>query len=229
MGAMPRSTLILLVILVAASVGAVWWSAEWLTLASLVQHRDGLIAYCQANLALMLLAYVSTFVVCASLSIPGAAATLTLASGMVFGFVVGVPLAASAATLGATCSFLIARHLLHDWMHVRFARAFAVIDRGIARDGAFYVFLMRLVIVIPFFVVNPVMGLTNMRLRTFVIASFLGMIVNTMVWVNAGTMLAKVDSLDDILTLDTVIALALVGALPLVVRYLSRAVLRRGK
>ena len=170
-------------------------------------------------MALMVAAYVGTFILCAALSVPGAAATLTLAAGMVFGLLPGVALAALAATAGATCSFLIARHLLHDWVHARFTRVFALIDHGIARDGAFYLFMMRLVIVFPFFVVNPVMGLTDMPVRTFMVASLLGMIANTFVWVNAGTMLAKVDSLDDVLSLDTVVALALIGVLPLLLRY----------
>ena len=82
--------------------------------------------------------------------------------------------------------------------------------------------MMRLVIVFPFFVVNPVMGLTDMRVRTFMVASLLGMIANTFVWVNAGTMLAKMDSLDDVLSWEMALALALIGVLPLVIRYAWR-------
>ena len=219
---MPRRLLIPLALLLLVAFAAFWWSQEWLSLAWLKSHRDDLIAFCQANMALALTAYVSLFILCAALSLPAAAATLTLAGGMVFGLALGVMLAATAATAGATCSFLIARHLLHDWVHATFRRAFAAIDAGIARDGAFYLFMMRLVIVFPFFVVNPVMGLTDMRLRTFVIASFLGMLANTFVWVNAGTMLAKVDSLDDALSLETVLTLALIGVLPLLLRHLWR-------
>lgn len=219
---MPHRAFFLLLILAAASVAAFWWSQEWLSLAWLKNNRDGLIAFCHANMVLMVTAYVSVFILCAALSLPAAAVTLTLAGGMVFGLALGVALAATAATAGATCSFLIARHLLHDWVHATFKRAFAVIDAGIARDGAFYLFMMRLVIVFPFFVVNPVMGLTDMRLRTFVVASFLGMIANTFVWVNAGTMLAKVDSLDDVLSLETALTLALIGVLPLLLRHLWR-------
>ena len=87
--------------------------------------------------------------------------------------------------------------------------------------------MMRLVIVFPFFVVNPVMGLTDMRLRTFMLASLLGMIANTFVWVNAGTMLAKMDSLDDVLSLETALALALIGILPLLLRHAWRRWVRR--
>ncbi len=215
---MPRRSLILLAVLLLAA-AAFLWSQEWLSVAWLVTHRDDLIDFCQANLALAMLTYAGAFIVCAALSIPGAAATLTLAAGMVFGLFHGVALAALAATAGATCSFLIARHLLHDWVHARFTRVFAVIDRGIARDGAFYLFMMRLVIVFPFFVVNPVMGLTGMGVRTFMSASLLGMIANTFVWVNAGTLLAKMDSLDDVLSWQVALALALIGVLPLALRH----------
>lgn len=219
---MPRRPLILLAALLLVTAAAFVWSQEWLSVAWLVGHRDELIGFCQANLALAMLTYAGAFIVCAALSVPGAAATLTLAGGMLFGLIPGVALAALAATAGATCSFLIARHLLHDWMHARFTRVFAVIDRGIARDGAFYLFMMRLVIVFPFFVVNPVMGLTDMRLSTFMVASLLGMIANTFVWVNAGTMLAKMDSLDDVLSWEVALALALIGVLPLAIRHAWR-------
>jgi uncharacterized membrane protein YdjX (TVP38/TMEM64 family) len=226
---MPQRTLVFLVVLLAVALAAFWWSQEWLSLAWLKSHRDDLIGFCQANMALSVVAYLGVFVLCAALSVPGAASTLTLAGGMVFGLPLGIVLATLAATLGGTCAFLIARHLLHDWVHARFAAAFAIIDRGIARDGAFYLFMMRLVIVFPFFVVNPVMGLTDMPVRTFMLASFLGMLANAFVWVNAGTMLAKMSSLDDVLSMEMVLALALLGTLPLLVRTLARVMLRRDK
>lgn len=219
---MPRRTFFLLIALAGATLAAFWWSTDWLTLESLMRHRDGLIEFCERNQALAMVAYVGVFILCAALSLPGAASTLTLTAGMVFGLWPGVALSAFAATAGATCAFLIARHLLHDWMHARFARIFAVIDRGIEQDGALYLFMMRLVIVFPFFIVNPVMGLTDMKVRTFVAASAAGMLVNTVVWVNAGTMLAKIDLLDDVLSWDLAMALALIGVLPLVLKRLFR-------
>ena len=216
---MPRRALILLAILAFTGAAAFWFTYDWLSIAWLADHRNDLIEVCQRNLPLAMLAYVGVFILCAALSLPGAASTLTLTAGMVFGLWAGVALSTFAATIGATCAFLIARHLLHDWMHQRFARVFAVIDRGIARDGALYLFMMRLVIVFPFFIVNPVMGLTDMRTRTFVAASAAGMLANTMIWVNAGTMLAKIDSVDDVLSWEIAAALALVGVLPLVIKH----------
>ena len=217
---MPRRTVFLIFALIGATLTAFWWSIDWLTLASLVRHRDELIDFCERNMALAIATYAGAFILCAALSLPGAASTLTLTAGMVFGLWLGVALSTVAATIGATCAFLIARHLLHDWMHARFARIFTVIDRGIARDGALYLFMMRLVILFPFFIVNPVMGLTEMRTRTFVAASAAGMLANTFVWVNAGTMLAKYDTLEDVLSWETAAALALIGVLPLILKHL---------
>ena len=209
----------MLVVLALLGAGTFVWAADWLTLEWLRSHRDDLMAYCQQNMLMMVLAYCATFILFATLCLPGAG-LITLAGGMLFGQLQGVALATFSAVIGATFAFLIARHLLHDWAHARFARAFALIDRGIARDGPLYLFMMRLIVFVPFFVVNPVMGLTDMRLRVFIAASTLGMLANTFVWVNAGTMLGQINHLDDVLSGRAVLALALVGVLPLALKCL---------
>lgn len=216
---MPRRSLLLLLALLLISSAAFVAASDWLTLDWLKTHRDDLIAFCEQNMALMIAAYVLTFTVCAALSLPGAA-LFTMAAGMVFGHVLGVVLATFSAVVGATLAFLIARHLLAAWAHARFRSAFERIDAGIRRDGALYLFMLRLIVVVPFFVVNPVMGLTAMPVRTFVVASTLGMLVNTFVWVNAGTMLAQIDDLGDVFSWQVVAALALIGVLPLVLKWL---------
>ena len=199
--------------------GVFVWAADWLTLEWLRSHRDDLMAFCQHNMLMMVLAYCATFILFATLCLPGAG-LITLAGGMLFGQVLGVALATFSAVVGATFAFLIARHLLHDWVHARFRRAFVLIDRGIARDGPFYLFMMRLIVFVPFFVVNPVMGLTDMRLRVFVVASTLGMLANTFVWVNAGTMLGQINHLGDVFSARAILALALIGVLPLALKWL---------
>ncbi len=199
--------------------GIFLWAADWLTLEWLRSHRDDLMAFCRHNMPMAVLAYCATFILFATLCLPGAG-LITLAGGMLFGQLLGVALATFSAVVGASFAFLIARHLLHDWVHARFARAFALIDRGITRDGPFYLFMMRLIVFVPFFVVNPVMGLTDMRLRVFIVASTLGMLANTFVWVNAGTMLGQIDHLDDVFSGRAIAALALIGVLPLVLKWL---------
>jgi uncharacterized membrane protein YdjX (TVP38/TMEM64 family) len=143
-----------------------------------------------------------------------------MAGGMVFGHWMGTAMATISAIAGATVAFLVARHLLRDWVHARFAGMFAVIDRGVARDGGFYLFTLRLIIVVPFFLVNPILGLTAMPLRTFVVASTLGMVANSFMWVNAGTMLNRIDRVEDVLSGPVVLSFALVGILPLVLKWL---------
>ena len=216
---MPRRTLIALLLLVLFGAGIFVWAADWLTLEWLRSNRDDLKTFCQQNMLMMVLAYCATFVLFAALCVPGVG-LITLAGGMLFGQWLGVALATFSALVGATLAFLIARHLLHDWAHARFARAFALIDRGIERDGPFFLFMLRLIVFVPFFVVNPVMGLTDMRLRVFIVASTLGMLANTFVWVNAGTMLGQINHLHDVFSGRAILALALIGILPLALKWL---------
>ena len=216
---MPRRALVLLVLLLALIAAVFTATADWLTLGWLKTHRDDLIALCQRNMLATVLGYLLAFVAWAALCLPGVG-LFALAGGMVFGAALGTVLATLAAVSGATLAFLAARYLLRHWAHLRFTRAFGAIDRGVASDGALYVFMLRLIVVVPFFVVNPVMGLTAMRLHTFVWASLLGMLANTFIWVNAGTMLMRINRIEDVLSAPVVLSLTLVGILPLVLKWL---------
>ena len=216
---MPRRTLFLLALLVVAGAGLFVWASDWLTLAWLKGNRDALVAYCRQNMMFAAMTYMAFFALWAALCLPGVG-PLAMAGGMVFGHWMGTAMATTSAIAGATVAFLVARHLLRDWVHARFAGMFAVIDRGVARDGGFYLFTLRLIIVVPFFLVNPILGLTAMPLRTFVVASTLGMIANSFMWVNAGTMLNRIDRVEDVLSGPVVLSFALVGILPLVLKWL---------
>jgi uncharacterized membrane protein YdjX (TVP38/TMEM64 family) len=215
----PRRTLILLAVLAAAAVGLFVWASDWLTLEWLKDNRNVLVAYCRQNMMFAAMTYVAFFSLWAALCLPGVG-PLAMAGGMVFGHWMGTGLATMSAVAGATVAFLVARHLLREWAHARFAGMFAVIDRGVARDGAFYLFTLRLIIVVPFFLVNPIMGLTAMPLRTFAAASTLGMIANSFMWVNAGTMLNRIDRVEDVLSGPVVLSFALIGILPLLLKWL---------
>ena len=216
---MPHRSLLFLVALAIAGGVLALWTADWLTLDWLKTHRDDLVAYRQRNMAVMVPAYCLAFITWAVLCLPGAG-MFALAGGVLFGPVLGTILATLSAVTGATLAFLVARYLLRDWAHARFAAAFRIIDRGVLRDGALYVFMLRLIIVVPYFVVNPVLGLTDMRLRTFVWASGLGLVANSFMWVNAGTMLGSVERLDDVLSGPVVASFALIGILPLALKWL---------
>ena len=139
----------------------------------------------------------------------------------------GLLLVSFASTIGATLAFLAARFLLRDWVQARFATRLAAIDKGVQRDGAFYLFGLRLIPVVPFFVINLAMGLTTMRARTFYWVSQLGMLAGTAVYVNAGTQLAQIQSPKDVVSPGLLGSFVLLGLFPLIARKMMDAVQRR--
>jgi len=162
--------------------------------------------------ALAIAGFAGLYVVVTALSLPGAA-VLSLAAGAIFGIWLGSLIVILSSTTGATGAFLVTRYILRDAIRSRFRQRIRTINRGVARDGAFYLFTLRLIPVIPFFVINTVMGLTSMRVLTFAVVSFVGMLPGTFVYVNAGTQLAHIESPGEILSFTVIgsfLALALV-------------------
>lgn len=195
---------------------------RWLSLATLQNELGGLRAYVDAKpwqaSALFFIAYVIITV----LSLPGAA-IMTLAAGAIFGLVHGTILASFAASAGATLAFLVARYLLHDAVQRRFASRMVAINRGVERDGALYLFSLRLVPVFPFFIINLLMALTPIRTWTFYWVSQVGMLAGTVVYVNAGTQLARIDSPAGLLSPELIGAFTLLALLP----WFGRALVNR--
>ena len=171
-------------------------------------------------------AYFAIYVAVTALSLPGAA-IMTLLGGAIFGLVVGTVVVSFASTIGATLAMLVARYLLRDGVRARFGARLAEIDKGVQREGAFYLFTLRLVPIFPFFVINLLMGLTAMKARTFFGVSQLGMLAGTLVYVNAGTQLARIDSLAGILSPALVGSFVLLGIFPLVAKKIVDAVKAR--
>ena len=163
--------------------------------------------------ALFFAAYVSG----TALSLPGAA-VLTLIAGALFGLLWGTVLASFASSIGATLAFLVARFVLHDWVQKKYGERLKAINRGVEKDGAFYLFSLRLVPVFPFFVINLVMALTPLRTATFYLVSQLGMLAGTLVYVYAGTQIAAIDSVSGVLSPGLIAAFVLLGLFPLVAR-----------
>ena len=139
-------------------------------------------------------------------------------AGALFGLVIGTLIVSFASTIGATLAFLSARFLLRDWVQQRFGDRLRAINDGIEKDGAFYLFTLRLVPAFPFFVINLLMGLTRLPARTFFGVSQIGMLAGTLVYVNAGTELAKIDSLRGILSPGLLISFTVLGLFPLIAR-----------
>ena len=170
--------------------------------------------------------YFLIYVAVTALSLPGAT-IVTLAGGAIFGLGWGLLIVSFASSIGATLAFLTARFLLRDSVQSRFGQRLAEVDKGIRKDGAFYLFTLRLIPVVPFFVINLLMGLTTMKAWTFYWVSQLGMLAGTAVYVNAGTQLAQLDSLQGIVSPGLLGSFVLLGLFPLIARRIVETVQKR--
>jgi len=219
---------LLILLLFAAGIAAfvIFDLGQYLSVEELRRHRDELLAFTEQNLALSVAVYMLVYIAMAALSVPGAA-ILTLAGGALFGVALGTIAVSFASTIGATLVFLAARFLFRDFIQQRFGRRLKAINQGVERDGAFYLLALRLVPAFPFWVINLVMALTPIRTWTFFWVSQLGMLPATVVYVNAGTQLARVDSAGDILSPGLISAFVLLGLLPLILRWVLRLLKRR--
>lgn len=172
---------------------------RFITLETLKNSRDELQQAYRAQPLRIIGFYAIVYILIAALSLPGAA-VMTLAGGAIFGLLVGIPAALISASIGATLAFWVARYVFRDAVQKRFGGHMAVIDEGIKRDAAFYLFTLRLMPIFPFFMINLLMGLTAIRTGTFFWVSLLGMMAGTAVYVNAGTQLGSLTSLSGILS-----------------------------
>jgi uncharacterized membrane protein YdjX (TVP38/TMEM64 family) len=187
---------------------------QYITLEYIQSKKNDFMVYYQSNIFTALLLFFCLYIIIAALSLPGAA-ILTILAGALFGFDIGVMIVSPASTLGATLSFLSARFLLADIVHQKFAPRINLINEGVKKEGAFYLFALRLVPVFPFFMVNILMGLTSIRTLTFAAVSLIGMLPGTMVYVYAGKEIANLSSLSDILSPGLLFSFALLGLFPL--------------
>ena len=189
-----------------------------LTLDYLKASRDDLLDLYAEQPSTTLIIYFVIYVLATAASIPGAV-ILTLAAGLIFGFWVGLLMVSFASSLGALLAFLVARYLLHDTVQARFSKTLAPINQGIKEQGMFYLLTLRLVPAFPFWLVNLLMGLTPMRAARFYLVSQLGMLPGTAVFVLAGTKLAEINAVSDILSPGLLASLVLLGIFPLIAKY----------
>lgn len=199
---------------------------QYLTLAGIKQAIGQWEAFYAENPVAVLAGFFAIYVAVTAASLPGAA-IMTLAAGALFGLVTGTILVSFASTLGATLAFLSSRYVLRDWVEARFGERLKAINAGLERDGAFYLFTLRMIPAFPFFVVNLVMGLTRIRTWTYVWVSQIGMLLGTAVYVNAGTQLARIDSLSGIVSPEVLASFALLGIAPWLAKLAVGAIKRR--
>lgn len=221
-----RRIILLVVILVAAATLYQLGLKDYLTLDALKAQQGSFASAYGENPVLVIGIFFLVYVVSTSLSLPGAA-LLTLLAGALFGVVTGTIIVSFASTIGATLAFLGARFLLRDWVQAKFGSKLKAINDGVAKDGAFYLFSLRLIPVVPFFVINLAMGLTPIKTRTFYWVSQVGMFLGTIVYVNAGTQLAQINSLGDIASPALLASFAALGLFPWIARGLMNLIKRQ--
>ncbi len=188
---------------------------QYLSIESLKSHHGELLSFYANSPVRTMLLFFTVYVGATALSLPGAT-VLTLAGGAIFGVGMGTLIVSFASTIGATVAFLTARYLLNEYVQKKFGGKLESIHQGIKKDGAFYLFTLRLVPLFPFFLINLLMGLTQIRTVVFFFVSQIGMLPGTIVYVNAGTQLAQISSLKEIFSLELMLSFALVGVLPVV-------------
>ncbi|MCK9635289.1 MAG: FAD-dependent oxidoreductase [Methylobacter tundripaludum] len=196
---------------------------HYLTLEMLKLQQAAIEAYRADHPVLASVVYALIYIAVTGLSLPGAT-VLTLAGGAVFGLLWGTLIVSFASTIGATLAFLAARFLFSEAVKSRFGDRLNLINKGMDRQGALYLFTLRLVPVFPFFVINLVMGLTNLKAQTFYWVSQVGMLAGTVVYVNAGTQLGKLESLSGILSPGLIGSFALLGVFPLLANKIVEAI-----
>ena len=210
---------LLLVVVIAGAIGAFYALGfeHYLSLDYLRESESSLKHLYEMRPFLWAVGYFGIYVAVTGLSLP-LATVITLLAGPVFGLLRGSVIVTFAAATGATLAFLVARFVLRDWVQSHLEKQLDKINRGVERDGIYYLFLLRLIPAFPFFVINLAMGLTPMRVRAYFLVSLVGMIPGNVLYVNAGVQLGKIQSLSDLLSPGLIASFVALGVFPLIVK-----------
>ncbi|EWS68601.1 dihydrolipoamide dehydrogenase [Vibrio vulnificus] len=193
--------------------------SQYLTLDNAKAQQLALNSFIEENFLFASISYFAIYVGLTAFSVPGAT-VVTLLGAALFGFWYSLLLVSFASTIGATIAFLSSRYLLKDWVQARFGDKLSAINQGVEKDGAFYLFSLRLIPVFPFFLINLLMGLTPISIGRYYLTSQIGMLPGTAVYLNAGTQLADINSLSGILSPTVLASFALLGVFPIAVKWI---------
>jgi uncharacterized membrane protein YdjX (TVP38/TMEM64 family) len=196
---------------------------QYLTLENAKAQQEALNTFISENFVFAAATYFFAYIAITAFSIPGAA-VVTLLGAALFGFWTSLLLVSFASTIGATIAFLSSRYLLREWVQSKFGNKLGAINQGVEKDGAFYLFSLRLIPVFPFFLINLLMGLTPMTIARFYSTSQIGMLPGTAVYLNAGTQLATIDSLSGIVSPTVLASFALLGLFPIIAKWVMNKV-----
>ena len=192
----------------------------YLTLDRIKAEQQNLVELAASRPLEFVSVFFAIYVVATAVSLPGAATALTLVAGALFGVFWGVVFVSFASTIGATLAMLIARWLFREQVQEKFSRQLETINRGVEREGAFYLFTLRLVPVFPFWAINIAMAVTKMPAIQYFLVSQIGMLAGTIVYVNAGTQLGQIESAGDVLSPGLITSFVLLGIFPLLAKRL---------
>jgi uncharacterized membrane protein YdjX (TVP38/TMEM64 family) len=212
-----QKVIIVITVLILIASFRIFNIGDYLSLSYIKESQERFAALYRDQRVTVTAAYMVIYILVTSLSLPGAA-VMTLAGGALFGLVTGTVVVSFASTLGATLACFVARFILRDWIQGRFGDKLKTVNEGIKKEGALYLFTLRLIPVFPFWLINLVMGLTKMPIGRFYWVSQVGMLPGTIVYVNAGKELGKIDSLSGILSPGLILSFMLLGIFPLLAK-----------
>ena len=190
---------------------------QFLSFENIKKSQNSLQSLISQNYLFYYVVFFIVYIVVTTFALPFAAIK-TIIAGALFGLIPGVLLTSFASSIGSTLCFLMSRFVLRNYVENKYKKYVEKVNSGIIKDGIFYLFFLRLSPIFPFFIINLIFGLTKMKAITFYIVSQIGMLIGTVVFVNAGVQLAKINSISDILSFEIIIAFMLIGLVPFIIK-----------
>lgn len=196
---------------------------QYLSFETIKEQHEKLILLIESNFIFYFILFFFIYIIVTAFALPFAAIKTVLA-GALFGLIPGVILTSFASSIGSTLCFLMSRFVLRDFVQNKYSKYLDKINKGIKEDGIYYLFFLRLSPIFPFFIINLVFGLTKMKTMTFYVISQIGMLIGTVVFVNAGVQLSKISSMSDILSFNLILSFILIGLVPLIIKKLIQII-----
>lgn len=196
---------------------------QYLSFETIKEQHEKLILLIESNFIFYFILFFFIYIIVTTFALPFAAIKTVLA-GALFGLIPGVILTSFASSIGSTLCFLMSRFVLRDFVQNKYSKYLDKINKGIKEDGIYYLFFLRLSPIFPFFIINLVFGLTKMKTMTFYIISQIGMLIGTVIFVNAGVQLSKINSMSDILSFNLILSFILIGLVPLIIKKLIQII-----
>ena len=196
---------------------------QYLSFETIKEQHEKLILLIESNFIFYFILFFLIYIIVTAFALPFAAIKTVLA-GALFGLIPGVILTSFASSIGSTLCFLMSRFVLRDFVQNKYSKYLDKINKGIKEDGIYYLFFLRLSPIFPFFIINLVFGLTKMKTMTFYVISQIGMLIGTVIFVNAGVQLSKINSMGDILSFNLILSFILIGLVPLIIKKLIQII-----